>query len=56
MFEVLKEDFRKLNAVEFIGFDNTVGKEVKGISIDSRTIKKDEIFLVIMGERLDGHK
>jgi UDP-N-acetylmuramoyl-tripeptide--D-alanyl-D-alanine ligase len=29
--------------------------EVKGISIDSRTIKKRELFIAIRGERFDGH-
>ncbi len=29
--------------------------EIKDISIDSRTIKKGEVFIAIKGERFDGH-
>jgi UDP-N-acetylmuramoyl-tripeptide--D-alanyl-D-alanine ligase len=29
--------------------------EIKGVSIDSRTIKKGELFVAIKGERFDGH-
>lgn len=28
---------------------------VKGVSIDSRTVKKDEAFIAVKGERFDGH-
>ncbi len=31
-------------------------KKFEGVSIDSRTIKKNEIFFAIKGERTDGHK
>ncbi len=33
-----------------------VGTKVfRGVSIDSRTLKKDELFVCIRGDRLDGH-
>ena len=30
-------------------------REIKGISIDSRTVKEGELFIAIRGERYDGH-
>ncbi len=30
-------------------------KEITGISIDSRTVKKDGLFIALKGERVDGH-
>ena len=30
-------------------------KVFRGVSIDSRTLKKDELFVCIRGDRLDGH-
>ena len=30
-------------------------QRVAGYSIDSRTIRKDELFFAVRGERLDGH-
>ena len=29
--------------------------EIKGVSIDSRTIKEGELFVAIKGDRFDGH-
>lgn len=31
------------------------GKIIRGVSIDSRTIQKGELFFAIIGERFDGH-
>lgn len=31
------------------------GLEIKGVSIDSRTIGKDELFVALRGDRFDGH-
>ncbi|MDQ3019968.1 MAG: UDP-N-acetylmuramoyl-tripeptide--D-alanyl-D-alanine ligase [Bacteroidota bacterium] len=38
-----------------INFDKLKKKKFHGVSIDSRTIKKNEIFFAIKGERTDGH-
>ena len=35
--------------------ENLEKMEIKGISIDSRSIKKGELFIAIKGERFDGH-
>jgi len=32
-----------------------INEKIKGISIDSRTTKKDELFIAIKGQRTDGH-
>ena len=31
------------------------GMEIKGISIDSRTIREGELFVALKGPRFDGH-
>ncbi|MFH0855721.1 MAG: UDP-N-acetylmuramoyl-tripeptide--D-alanyl-D-alanine ligase [Candidatus Omnitrophota bacterium] len=33
----------------------SVGVTVKGVSIDSRTVKKGEVFIAIKGDKFDGH-
>ncbi len=35
--------------------ESLAGMEIKGVSIDSRNIRKDELFVAIKGERFDGH-
>ncbi|HHT88407.1 MAG TPA: UDP-N-acetylmuramoyl-tripeptide--D-alanyl-D-alanine ligase [Clostridiales bacterium] len=35
--------------------DNSCDKEVKGVVIDSRLVKKDYLFIAVKGERVDGH-
>lgn len=50
------EDLLKVEHFDKINFDDLKGKKFKSISIDSRTIKENEIFFAITGERTDGHK
>lgn len=38
-----------------IGFDGLKNFKIHGISIDSRTIKTDELFIAIRGDQFDGH-
>jgi UDP-N-acetylmuramoyl-tripeptide--D-alanyl-D-alanine ligase len=38
-----------------IGFDGLKNFKISGISIDSRTIKADELFIAIRGDQFDGH-
>ncbi len=46
------EDLLKATGAEIL----QKGAEVfSGVSIDSRTIKKDELFIALQGERFDGH-
>ncbi len=35
--------------------DKMARKEIKGVSIDSRTIREGELFVAIKGDRFDGH-
>ncbi|MEP7145951.1 MAG: UDP-N-acetylmuramoyl-tripeptide--D-alanyl-D-alanine ligase [bacterium] len=50
------DDLISVNHIEKINFDKLKKKKFKGVSIDSRNIKKDEIFFAIKGERTDGHE
>ena len=50
-----KEDLLKLKHTDEINFDKLKKKKFEGVSIDSRTIKKNEIFFAITGERTNGH-
>ena len=34
----------------------SLSQKVKGISVDSRTIKKGELFIALKGEEHDGHR
>jgi UDP-N-acetylmuramoyl-tripeptide--D-alanyl-D-alanine ligase len=50
-------DFKKLENTQHINFDSTrkLDSYVRGISIDSRTMKSGDIFWSIKGENFDGH-
>jgi len=50
------DDLLKVKQFGEINFDKLKKKKLEGVSIDSRTIKKNEIFFAIAGERTDGHK
>jgi UDP-N-acetylmuramoyl-tripeptide--D-alanyl-D-alanine ligase len=40
---------------ETFGFDGLKGFKVTGVSIDSRTVTKGDLFIALRGERFDGH-
>ena len=41
---------------EYRGPENLLDKEVAGVTIDSRKVKKDYLFIAIDGERVNAHK
>ena len=41
---------------EYRGPENLLGKEVAGVTIDSRKVEKDYLFIAIDGERVNAHK
>jgi len=47
-----KAELKKAIDGEVIG---NLPDELSGVSIDSRTVKPNEIFFCIKGEKLDGH-
>ena len=49
-------DLLKVEHFDEIGFERSRKQKFEGVSIDSRTITKNEIFFAIQGERTDGHK
>lgn len=38
-----------------LSVSGNISRVVKGVSIDSRTIKKGYVFIAVRGERFDGH-
>lgn len=53
MLEISLDDFRHLNGIQQSG--PPVGRDVSAISIDSRSIQKNEVFWALKGEKFDGH-
>ncbi len=54
MFELSLDDLKKVAGIEFSNIPSSV-KTFSGISIDSRSIHKGEVFFAIKGDRFDGH-
>lgn len=50
------DELISISHIEKIGFEKLNTKRFNGVSIDSRGIKKNEIFFAIKGERTDGHR
>jgi len=50
-------DFKKLENTQFVNYDfkDKSGSYIHGVSIDSRTLKRDDIFWAIKGDNFDGH-
>lgn len=48
-------DLLKINGVQIINGEKIQDTVFTGVSIDSRAVKKNEIFAAIKGERFDGH-
>ena len=44
-----------LKAIDGELISGTVNKVFRGVSIDSRTLKENELFICIRGDRFDGH-
>ncbi|MEJ2306278.1 MAG: Mur ligase domain-containing protein, partial [candidate division WOR-3 bacterium] len=40
---------------KYLGNDSLKGRSLSGVSVDSRTIKKGEMFFALKGENFDGH-
>lgn len=49
-------DLLRIKHSDEVNFEKIKIKNFKGVSIDSRSVKKNEIFFAITGERTDGHK
>ncbi len=54
MNKMLLGEVQKAVKGEFL--QGAPSREIKGVSIDSRTIKKGDLFIAIPGERFDGHE
>jgi UDP-N-acetylmuramoyl-tripeptide--D-alanyl-D-alanine ligase len=50
-------DFNKLKNTKFVNFDynEKCNSYVRGVSIDSRSIRSGDIFWAIKGDKFDGH-
>ncbi|MCX7983794.1 MAG: UDP-N-acetylmuramoyl-tripeptide--D-alanyl-D-alanine ligase [Bacteroidetes bacterium] len=53
--KIYKRDILSLEHCEHSGFEHLRGVVATGVSIDSRTISKGDIFIALRGERYDGH-
>lgn len=50
------EDFERLSGSKIWNTEKIAKTNFKGVAIDSRIVKKDELFIAIKGENTDGHK
>ncbi len=53
---VTLEDLLQIRIVEALNVASLLGKECRGVSTDSRTIGRDEVFFALRGESFDGHR
>jgi UDP-N-acetylmuramoyl-tripeptide--D-alanyl-D-alanine ligase len=53
--KITPKDLRKLPHVELLNGGLLKGARLRGVSIDSRAVHPGELFVAIVGERLDGH-
>ena len=53
---ISREDLFKIRHIQKINTDKYIKRNYKSVGIDSRNIKKGELFFAIKGERTDGHK
>ena len=50
------KDLLKVKHTAAVNFEKLKKKKFSGVSIDSRIVKRNEIFFAIKGENTDGHK
>jgi UDP-N-acetylmuramoyl-tripeptide--D-alanyl-D-alanine ligase len=55
MARITLEDVQRLRYHVAQNLNRLEGKAVRGVSIDSRTVRRGEIFFAVRGERFDGH-
>ena len=53
--KLTKSDILAIPHHEAVGFDRLKKIKAVGVSIDSRTVKADELFIAIRGDQFDGH-
>lgn len=56
MIELSVGEILKAIGGRFVKCGFAAGEKIKGVSIDSRTIQKGNLFIAIKGEKHDGHK
>lgn len=57
MLSISFEDFCKIDGIRFQSFENVDKKfhSITGVSTDSRTIRKNEVFWALKGDNFNGH-
>ena len=55
MKKITVKDLQKLSGAEILNKDLFKKRSVAGVSTDSRTVGKDEIFFALKGEKFDAH-
>ncbi|RPI06542.1 MAG: UDP-N-acetylmuramoyl-tripeptide--D-alanyl-D-alanine ligase [Ignavibacteriae bacterium] len=53
--KLTKSDILAIPHIKAIGFDGLKTLNIKGLSLDSRTMKPGELFIAIRGDQFDGH-
>jgi len=55
MFTMTLKEIQSAIDATFVGSDNDLSRVVRGINTDSRTIKQDELFVALKGDKFDAH-
>lgn len=55
MKKITVKDFQKLTSAELINKELLKRRTVSGVSTDSRTVRKDDLFFAIKGDTFDAH-
>ncbi len=50
------EELKHISHIDFLNVEKLRGKEIVGISTDSRAVKEYELFVALRGANFDGHK
>jgi UDP-N-acetylmuramoyl-tripeptide--D-alanyl-D-alanine ligase len=50
------EELKHISHIEFLNVEKLRGKEIFGVSTDSRSVREGELFVALRGESFDGHK
>ncbi len=56
MKKITQKDLQKLTGAELINKEILKRKKISGVSTDSRSVRKDDLFFALKGERFDAHE
>ena len=53
---ITKKDLESIDGAEVVGAERLKGVKISGVSTDSRSVEKGNVFFAIKGENFDGHE